>query len=228
MLSLADLNNDGRPDMVALNRGNNSLSTYKNTSTAGVYRLTLASIISSVLVPDNLALGDLDGDGRTDIAFVTNSDKFVYVLKNTSQGAIFPLQIKYHMMIPFTPGHVFLADMNNDGKADIVASNASNGNNFSVLVNKCQDDGLDTASIKVSGSLTFCEGENVILNTHSINGASYQWYKNGAAITSANDSILTVNTAGIYSVKITENGIVSASAPYIVSVKPMAPNLCSL
>ena len=78
------------------------------------------------------------------------------------------------------------------------------------------------APIKVSGSLTFCEGENVVLSTSQVNGATYQWYKNGAAIPSAQDSTLKVNSAGIYLVKIVNNSIVSASAPYIVSVKPAA------
>ena len=222
-VAFADLNNDGRPDMIALNRGNNSVSTYKNISTAGVVSFENRINYQLNLVPDNLAPGDLDGDGKVDIAFVTNSDMFVYVLKNTSSGGNISFADKISYDDPFKPGHVFLGDMNNDGKADIVVNNASNGNNFSVLVNKCQDDGLGTAPINVSGPLTFCEGESVVLKTSSINGAFYQWYKNGAAIATANDSILQVATAGIYSVKITVNSIVSASAPYIVSVKPLAP-----
>ena len=222
-VAFADMNNDGRPDMVALNRGNNSMSTYKNISTAGVVSFENRINYQLNVTPDNLALGDLDGDGKVDVAFVTNSDMFVYVLKNTSSGGNISFADKISYDDPFKPGHVFLADMNNDGKADIVVNNASNGNNFSVLVNKCQDDGLDTALIKVSGPLRFCEGESVTLNTHSINGASYQWFKNGTAITSANDSVLIVTVAGIYSVKIMENGNISASAPYIVIVKPMAP-----
>src|SRR4030095_3163290 len=222
-VAFADLNNDARPDMIALNRGNNSVSTYKNISTAGVVSFENRINYQLNLVPDNLALGDLDGDGKVDIAFVTNSDMFVYVLKNTSSGGTISFADKISYDDPFKPGHVFLGDMNNDGKADIVVNNASNGNNFSVLVNKCQDDGLGTALINVSGPLTLCQGESVVLKTSSINGAFYQWYKNGAAIATANDSILTVTIAGIYSVKITVNSIVSASAPYIVNVKPLAP-----
>lgn len=222
-VSLADLNNDGRPEMVAFNRGNNSVSTYKNTSTVGVVSFETRINYQLNVVPDNLALGDLDGDGKVDIAFVTNSDMFVYVLKNTSSGGNISFADKIPYDDPFKPGHVFLADMNNDGKADIVVNNASNGNNFSVFVNKCQNDGLGTAFINVSGPLTFCEGDSVVLKTGSINGASYQWYKNGMSITSAYDSILIVKTAGIYSVKITVNSIVSASAPYTVNVKPLAP-----
>jgi hypothetical protein len=190
-VAFADLNNDGRPDMIALNRGNNSVSTYKNISTAGVVSFETRINYQLNIVPDNLALGDLDGDGKVDVAFVTNSDMFVYVLKNTSSGGTISFADKISYDDPFKPGHVFLGDMNNDGKADIVVNNASNGNNFSVLVNKCQDDGLGTAIINVSGSLTFCEGESVVLKTSSINGAFYQWYKNGAAIATANDSILT-------------------------------------
>jgi FG-GAP-like repeat/IPT/TIG domain len=221
-VSLADLNNDGRPDMVAFNRGNNSVSTYKNTSTAGVVSFDNRINYQLDLVPENLALADLDGDARIDISFV-NKGQFAYVIKNTSVAGNISFANKVQYDVPYLPSNVTNADMNNDGKTDIITSNFSTANNFSVLVNKCQDDGLGTAIINVSGPLTFCEGENVVLKTSSTNGAFYQWYKNGAAIATANDSILTVTTAGIYSVKITINSIVSASAPYIVSVKPLAP-----
>jgi len=220
---LADLDNDGRPDMVGLNRGNNSLSTYKNTSNAGIILFNPRVNYPLGVVPDNLTPGDLDGDGRTDIAFVTRLDKFVRVMRNTSNGATISFADKIEYDDPFTPYHVVLADMNNDGKADIVASNPADANSFSVLVNKCLDDGLAFAPIKVSGSLTFCEGENVVLSTSQANGATYQWYKNGAAIVLANDSTLVVNTAGIFLVRVNNNGVIAASAPYIVSVKPAAP-----
>ncbi len=219
-VSLSDFDNDGKPDMVVLNAGNNSMFVYKNKSSAGVIDFDSRINYQLAVVPNNLALGDLDGDGRVDISFVTTQDKFVYVLKNKSSGAVISFEDKIQYDAPYTPGHIFIADMNNDGKMDLVANNASDANNFSVFINKCQDNGLTAPLITVSGPTEFCEGENVTLKTKSINNASYQWYKNGLAISFASDSVYTAILAGNYLVQVTVNSLTTSSAPLLVVLKP--------
>jgi hypothetical protein len=221
-VSLADLDNDDKPDMVIINRGNNSVSLYKNRSTAGAVSFDNPTTYQLGVVADNLATTDLDGDARLDIAIVTNSDRFVYVLKNTGLGGSISFADKIKYDAPFTPGHVFIADLTGDGKPDILTNNP-NGNNFSVLVNECNDDVLAALSIKTTGPTEFCAGGNVVLKTSSINGATYQWYREGIAISSANDSVLVVTTAGVYTVKADSNGIISSAAPIKVSVKDIPP-----
>lgn len=165
----------------------------------------------------------MDGDGRVDVTFVTNSDKFVYLLKNTSSanGISFSDKVAYNA--PYKPGHVFIGDMNNDGKADLVVNNASDANNFSVLVNTWQDDGFPAALSAALGPTEICEGSSVVLKTNAVNGALYQWYKDGAAIAAATDSVFTATAPGRYSVRVNQNGSVATSATMIVSVKPILP-----
>jgi hypothetical protein len=222
-VSLGDLDNDGKPDMVVLNGGNNSISFYKNLSVGGIISFDSRNSYQLGIIPDNLALGDLDGDGRLDVALVTTRDKFVYVLKNTSSVSAISFADKVAYDAPYTPGHVFMADMNNDGKSDIVVNNASDGNNFSVFVNKSLNDGFPSALISALGPTEICEGGSVVLKTSSINDASYQWYNNGNIIATSTDSVITVNAAGIYTVKVSVSGIISNSAPISVSVKLNPP-----
>lgn len=226
-VAAGDFDNDGKPDLAVVNAGSNSLSIHKNKSTAGVIAFDAPVTYPLGVVPDNLALGDLNGDGRLDIAFVTNGLKFVYIIKNTTSSGAISFADKVPYDAPYTPGHVFVADINNDGKNDLVVNNTQNANKFSVLMNICVEDNLPLALIAVSGPTEICEGGTVALKTTAINGALYQWYKNGNTIASATDSIYPATSAGIYSVKITTGGGVSSSSPVAVSVKanPPAPLL---
>lgn len=221
-VGVGDLNNDGKSDMVVVNTGNNAISTYKNISTPGVIAFEPRINYSLGVPVRRLSIGDMDGDGRLDISFVW-MDQFVYVMKNTSSGGAILFGNKIAYTAPYGPMHVSMADMNNDGKQDIITGNYTTSNKFSVLLNKCLEDGLPPASIHVMGPTEFCEGGNVVLKTASVNGAGYQWYKDGTALASATDSVFTASLAGIYSVKMTNGGMTSASAPVNISVISIPP-----
>ena len=57
-----------------------------------------------------------------------------------------------------------------------------------------------SATITAAGPTTFCQGGSVELNANTGSGLSYQWRNNGAAIPGANNASYTANTAGSYSV----------------------------
>ncbi|NBU72585.1 MAG: hypothetical protein EBS53_14280, partial [Bacteroidetes bacterium] len=57
-----------------------------------------------------------------------------------------------------------------------------------------------SATITAAGPTTFCQGGSVVLNANTGSGLSYQWRNNGAAIPGATNASYTANTAGSYSV----------------------------
>jgi len=76
----------------------------------------------------------------------------------------------------------------------------------------CQCIGIDntpTASVTPVGSTTFCTGGNVVLNAST--GSSYQWKKDGNAISGATSSSYTATTSGTYTVTVS-NGSCSATS----------------
>ncbi len=75
-----------------------------------------------------------------------------------------------------------------------------------------------TPVITTTGSSTFCEGGNVILNSE---GTGMQWYKNGSAINGANDVKYTASQSGKYTVSTTANGCTSISGEKEVLVNPL-------
>lgn len=75
-------------------------------------------------------------------------------------------------------------------------------------------------TIATTTSTTFCQGGSVILNGTYLDADSYQWFKDGSAISGANAATYTASTAGAYTVKATVSAISCAktSDPTTVTV----------
>lgn len=89
--------------------------------------------------PSTIAVGDLNGDGKPDLVianytgtFGDNSSGSVTVLLNTNKGTF---QVASNYAVEPYPWTVALADVNNDGKLDIVGSALWNGDVFVLLGN---------------------------------------------------------------------------------------------
>jgi hypothetical protein len=136
-VSVGDLDGDGKSDLVVTNFNAGTVYVYKNSSTSGSLTagsFTLMTTLSGFNTPSSVATGDLDGDGKLDIAFVDRAT-VVYVAKNTSSGVG---SFSFSGAVSFGTGpndwDVKIADMDKDGKPDLIVSNF-NSNNISVLRN---------------------------------------------------------------------------------------------
>ncbi|HTP57031.1 MAG TPA: FG-GAP-like repeat-containing protein [Candidatus Paceibacterota bacterium] len=127
-IAAADVNGDGRPDVVVANEGTTIVSVFLNhgdgTFAPGVNYTTGSRAY-------RVALGDLNGDGKPDIVVTNFVDNTVSVLMNHGDGT-FAGQVTY--AVGSKPASVALADLNGDGKADIAVAN-DNSNTVSVLMN---------------------------------------------------------------------------------------------
>ena len=80
---------------------------------------------------------------------------------------------------------------------------------------------LPSATITPSGSLSFCAGSSVMLNTPTTTGYLYQWYNNTVSIAGATNASYTATLSGNYTVLVTNNfGCSATSAITIVTVNP--------
>ena len=133
-ITIADLDGDGKLDIVASNMGAFSVSVLRNTSAPGSVSLDAKREFRAGFGPTSLAVGDIDGDGKPDIVTANTASNTVTVLRNTSINGFVSFADDIEFPTGEHPNGVFLADIDGDGKLDIVVTNWKS-NNISILRN---------------------------------------------------------------------------------------------
>jgi hypothetical protein len=157
-VAVADVNGDGRPDLVNANFGDKTVSVLLNTTVAGAgtASFTAQQTFAVGTNPFGVAVGDFNGDGRPDLAATNDGDKTVSVLLNTTAAgagtASFAAQQTF--AVGTGPFGVAAADINGDCRPDLAVAN-SGGASVSVLLNTTAA-GAGTASF--AAQQTFAVG----------------------------------------------------------------------
>lgn len=121
-LAVGDFNHDGKLDfatsgnLLALGNGDGTFQT----------PVTFAPDLYGGFT--NIAAGDLNGDGWTDLVVTQDTDSFIYVLLNNQQGGFTVTKIVAkdgESLID--PTQIVLADLNGDGNLDIVTGSSYGG-----------------------------------------------------------------------------------------------------
>jgi len=137
-VAAVDLNGDGKVDLAVANFTGNTVSVLFNTTPPGAAVPTFAvqQTFATGVHPYSVACADINGDGEADLAIANHGDNTISVLLNTTApGATTPsFAAQRTFATGAAPSAVAIADVNGDGKPDVIAVNF-NGNTVSVLVN---------------------------------------------------------------------------------------------
>jgi photosystem II stability/assembly factor-like uncharacterized protein/phosphodiesterase/alkaline phosphatase D-like protein len=138
-VAIGDLDGDGTPDMVAANESTNTVSAFRNTASGGISGSSFSSKVDfdAGASPVGVAIGDIDGDGKLDLAVSNSFGDNVSVLRNTSSpGSIGAGSFAAKVDVPTGggPRSIQIFDLDGDGKPDIVTTVISN-NTVTVLRN---------------------------------------------------------------------------------------------
>ncbi|HEY4110066.1 MAG TPA: FG-GAP-like repeat-containing protein [Puia sp.] len=126
--AVGDLDGDGKPDIVLTNAIDlNSISLFRNTGSGGVISFSGAQDLAVVDAPYSVAIGDLDGDGKPDLAVANNGGTQISLFRNTSTQGNFSFAPRVDLTVGLAPYGVAIGDLDGDGKADLVVSTQGTG-----------------------------------------------------------------------------------------------------
>jgi hypothetical protein len=135
-IALADVNNDGVFDLVVTGYSTPGSASVLLGVAGGTFQAAANTpLLLGYNLPGNIALADLDGDGKADLVVTVDdpvSGTGIAVAKGNGDGTFqtavfFSTTLQSVTLAKPVPGSVQIADLNGDGKLDLVYSNANYG-----------------------------------------------------------------------------------------------------
>ena len=133
-LTIADIDKDGKADIITANQSGNSISILRNTSVGNTISFAAKVDFTTAATPEGVSSGDLDSDGKTEIFVACGDADAISVFKNISTPGTISMEPKVDFTVGDYPWDAAAADIDGDGKLDIIGSNVGSSS-ISVLRN---------------------------------------------------------------------------------------------
>jgi hypothetical protein len=188
-VAAGDLNGDGKPDLAVANVSSSNTTVLLNTTPSGAATASFAGAVTFATGdgPIALVLGDLNGDGKLDLATANYVDANVTVLRNTTAaGAATPTFVATPpAAVGLSPQAIAARDLNGDGKLDLAVANV-NDDTLSLLRNTTAG---STSAPAFASQVTIATGahpQSVVAGDVNADG------KSDLAVVNANDGTVSV------------------------------------
>lgn len=226
ILNFGDMDGDGRLDLVVACWSGGVVSVRRNLGTGTISPSSFAAPVNFAVSGNcnAVALGDLDGDGKPDIAAVTDINSHLSVFRNVSAPGSFTtasLAPRFDLPSGSNPQGVCIGDLNADGLPDIVFANA-NSDSVSIYQNRGP---LPPSITQHPASQTAYVGDQVTLAAAATGSTplSYQWWFGGNALQAGTNASLVlpsvqVADAGSYWVTVSNLAGNATSSNAVLSV----------
>ncbi len=173
---IADLNRDGVEDLVVLNQGSDAVYIQLGNLN-GTFQAATSIVVGTVNFSQNVGIADINGDDKLDLIVPVDGAASVQIRTGNGDGTF---NAAVTLATAADPTCVAVGDFNGDGSPDIATTNRTT-NQGSVLIST-------TSTINYSAQprdWSMIIGGIITMGV-TANGTSWQWYRNGVAI--SNDS----------------------------------------
>ncbi len=177
-VAVADVNQDGNPDVIVYSNQNDSVSVYKGAGDGLLLGGTNISVPQPQggfpSTPSTVAVGDLNGDGIPDMVTADAANNLIDVYFGQPGGGYSP-PVAYSTMDSQQHGQdpvsVTIADINNDGIPDIIVADHAD-NRISIL--------LGVKALDANGNRVFSPAYTVIVGDNPTQIAVGDFNNDGA------------------------------------------------
>jgi len=236
-VAIGDVDGDGKPDLAVANNGSNTVSVLRNTGTAGTLGFAAKVDYGTGSIPYSVAIGDVDGDGKPDLAVANYSDNTVSVLRNTGTAGALGFATKVDYGTGIRPNSVAIGDVDGDGKPDLAVANFFTSN-VSVLRQQVLLTGLSLSAGTLSpafatGTLSYtaavANATTSLTATPTANGTAPSPTVNGTAVASGSASGAITLAVGSNTIAVVLDGVsytltvtraAAAPVPTLTSLNP--------
>ncbi|UOE50107.1 FG-GAP-like repeat-containing protein [Mucilaginibacter sp. SMC90] len=154
-----DFDGDLKPDIaVADNNLPGSVSVWKNNSSVGSVSFVSRQDFSTGQNPFSICAGDINGDGKPDLAVTNQVDNTISVLINSSSSGNIMFNSKLNFPTGDYPRSANMGDIDGNGRPDLIVGNNA-GSTVSILLANIQ---------KLPSIITFPPPDAMIIDNNNI------------------------------------------------------------
>lgn len=117
-IAAADLDGDGRRDLVIASETQGSIAAMRNTSGTGGISFSPLQTVLLLPSPADFEIADMNGDGIPDIVAVSATDSVMVVYSNVSTVGTISFSLSCSVPTPSAPSRIAIADINADASLD--------------------------------------------------------------------------------------------------------------
>lgn len=215
-IRIGDLDNDGRKDIAVTQLLGPSISIFLNQGSNSI-NFGSPIVITTEAGAWGLDFGDLDGDGKIDIAVAAIVETKLTLLNNESTPGSIAFS-KQTVNTSHVTRSIIIGDLDGDGKPDLSFTSIDVGSIVFSKVSTIRNGSCVFPSITPKQTpLTLCTGALPYKLSATVSkGSYYEWRKNGSVVSCGlNQNTFDVTAAtgtGMYTVRVIAEGGTCASA----------------